>query len=54
MFTLPQIQIFVAIAEIGSFTETAKQKGVTQGAASTMIGKLEQNLDAELFFRDGL
>lgn len=53
MFTVPQIQTFVEVALCGSFTDTAKRKGVSQGAVSTMIGKLEENLGTELFFRNG-
>jgi len=53
MFTIAQIQTFVQIAQCGSFTDTAKRKGISQGAVSSMIAKLEENLGAELFFRDG-
>lgn len=54
MFTIAQLEIFVEIVESGTFAAAAKRRGVTQGAVSNMIKYLENKLETDLFFRDGM
>lgn len=50
---LRQIKYFCAVAELKSFTRAAIFCRVTQPALSRQIGALEQELEVELFVRDG-
>ena len=49
---LDQVPYIVAIAETGSFSDAAKQLGVSQPALSKYLAKLEQELHLELFYRE--
>jgi len=50
--TLRQLEVFLAVARTLSFSEAARQIGLSQPALSTAIRKLENALDARLFDRD--
>lgn len=50
---LQQLEYLVKIAETKNFTKAAKEMNVTQPALSKSIAKLEEELDVELFIRDG-
>jgi DNA-binding transcriptional LysR family regulator len=50
-FTLDQLQAFVAIARLGSFTRAARTLHLSQPAVSTQIRHLEEVLGARLFDR---
>lgn len=49
--TLQQIQVFLTVAEHGSFSNAAKNLFITQPAISKLIKKLEDELNTELFIR---
>src|SRR3982074_3342956 len=49
--TLDQLQAFVTIARLGSFTRAAKALHLSQPAVSTQIRNLEDVLGARLFDR---
>jgi DNA-binding transcriptional LysR family regulator len=51
--SIDQLQTFVTIAREGSFTKAAEKLYRTQPALSLQIKKLEEQLGAELFRRDG-
>jgi DNA-binding transcriptional LysR family regulator len=51
--TLRQLQIFVAIAEMGSTASAAREIALTQSAASASLNELEDLLGARLFDRTG-
>jgi len=51
--TLDQIQIFLAVADTGSFTKTAKQMNRAQSAVTYGIQKLEAQFGIPLFDRTG-
>ncbi|HBD23597.1 MAG TPA: LysR family transcriptional regulator [Oceanospirillaceae bacterium] len=48
-----QLQAFVTVARLGSFSQAAEQLYLTQPAISKRIDKLEQQLNARLFDRIG-
>jgi DNA-binding transcriptional LysR family regulator len=48
---LGTIELFCKAAELGSFTQTAEAMGLTQGAVSRSIARLEQRLGVQLFQR---
>ena len=48
---LGTIELFCKAAELGSFTQTAQALGLTQGAVSRSIARLEQRLGVQLFQR---
>lgn len=50
-FSLKQIEVFVAVAEHGSFTRAAQELYLTQSTVSAHIQALEQSLDTVLFAR---
>lgn len=50
-FTLAEIEAFVAVAELGSFTAAAKRLHVTQPAATSRIQRLEAALRTQLLVR---
>jgi len=50
---LPQLEMFLAVAEEGSFTRAGERLHVSQSAVSRQIGLLEQELGGRLFHRDG-
>jgi DNA-binding transcriptional LysR family regulator len=50
---LPHLETFARAAERGSFTEAARDLGVTQAAVSQRIQQLEQHLDTPMFRRRG-
>lgn len=47
-----QIQLFVRIAETGSFTKAGQELNMTQPAVSRAVSALEAELDVTLFIRD--
>ncbi len=47
------LKSFIAFTETGSFTRAAKQINRTQSAFSAQMRKLEDELEAELFVKDG-
>ena len=49
--TLKQMEVFVAIAETGSFSKGAEKAGITQSTASQHIQGLEEELGMRLFDR---
>ena len=49
--TLQQIQVFLTVAEHGSFSNAAKNLFITQPAISKLIKRLEDELNTELFIR---
>jgi len=50
---LQQLQYIVAVAEAGSFTKAADACGITQSTLSSMVRKLEEELDTVIFDRQG-
>ncbi|WP_422091596.1 LysR family transcriptional regulator [Tenacibaculum ovolyticum] len=50
--TLTQIQIFIEIEKVKSFSKAAEKLGITQSAVSHAIKKLEQELDIFLISRE--
>jgi len=53
MLSLNEINIFVAVAETGSFSQTARNLHLSQPAISQAIQSLEKRLSTELFHRQG-
>lgn len=51
MSKLSGIEIFVQVAETRSFSETAKQLGVSSSAIGKSIARLETRLSVQLFYR---
>ena len=51
-FTLKQLEVFVRVAECGSFTEAAEQLYLSQSTVSGHIASLEQALGATLLSRN--
>ena len=51
-FSLKQLEIFVAVAELNSFTRAAKELYLTQSTVSAHISSLESALGARLISRD--
>ncbi len=49
--TISQIQYVLALEKTGSFSEAARMCHITQSTLSTMIKKLENQMDLELFDR---
>jgi DNA-binding transcriptional LysR family regulator len=49
--TLAQLEIFIALAEAGSFTAAAVRLGISQSAVSHAVGGLEKALEVTLFER---
>lgn len=47
------LQVFVAIADLGSISKAAATSGVAQSAISRQIADLEQELEGRLFYRTG-
>jgi len=47
------LKSFIAVAEIGNFSNAARIVGRTQSAVSLQIKKLEDNLGCQLFDRKG-
>jgi len=50
--TLVQLEVFVSLAELKSFTLTAKQLAVSQSAISHALKALEQQWRVQLFYRN--
>lgn len=50
---LKQLEYFVHVAELGSFTKASDMLGVAQSALSRHVRKLEVELGQHLFLRDG-
>ncbi len=48
-----ELQLFLAAAEVESFSAAARRLHLTQSAVSQQIHSLEQQLQVELFHRDG-
>lgn len=46
------LELFIKVAECGSFTKVAKTYYITQPAVSNAMSKLENELGVKLFFRD--
>ena len=51
-FSLKQIQVFVAVAELGSFTQAAQALFLSQSTVSAHLATLETALSARLLDRD--
>ncbi len=51
MYLLPDMAVFVAVVEYGSFTAAAKKLGVTPSAVSRKISRLESALSIKLLER---
>lgn len=51
--TLDQLQVFLAVAEAGSFSAAARKLGRAQSVISYAIANLEAQLQLKLFTRDG-
>lgn len=51
--TLDQLQVFLAVAETGSFSAAARRLNRAQSVVSYMIGNLEAQLEMPLFERGG-
>ena len=49
--TLPELRVFLALAESGHFTRAADRLGMSQSSLSAALGKLERVLGARLFDR---
>ena len=47
-FSLKQIQVFVAVAELGSFTQAAQALFLSQSTVSAHLATLETALSARL------
>lgn len=52
-FSLVSLQVFVAVARLGSFTRAAESIHLTQSAVSKQIAMLEETLGVPLFVRAG-
>lgn len=52
-FSLRQLEVFLAIADLGNITKAAKQLSMSQSAASDALKELEHRLDVQLFDRVG-
>ena len=50
-FDFRSLEIFVAVAETGNFTEAGKRFGLTQSAISQTIGRLERELRVRVHTR---
>lgn len=53
MLDIYEMQIFLAAAETGSFSEAGRRLQMSQPAVSMQIRSLEKRLDVELFHRSG-
>ena len=51
-FSLKQIQVFVAVAELGSFTQAAQALFLSQSTVSAHLAALETALSTRLLDRD--
>lgn len=49
--TLQQLEYVIAVADHGHFTKAAEACGITQSTLSSMLHKLEEELDMEIFDR---
>lgn len=49
--TLPELRVFITLAESGHFTRAAERLGMSQSSLSAALGKLERLLGARLFDR---
>ena len=50
---IDSLKAFLAVAEVGSFSQAADRMHLTQPAVSKLIAQIEQQLDARLFDRIG-
>nr|WP_255377186.1 LysR family transcriptional regulator [Pseudacidovorax sp. RU35E] len=48
---MPELRVFLAVAESGHFTRAAERLGMSQSSLSAALGKLERELGARLFDR---
>jgi DNA-binding transcriptional LysR family regulator len=53
MFSLNELEIFLAAAELGNFSEAARRLHISQPAVSQAIGSLEKHFGLDLFQRYG-
>ncbi|MBF0285103.1 MAG: LysR family transcriptional regulator [Magnetococcales bacterium] len=51
MDRLQQMELFVRVAELGSFSEAARRLGLSKGAVSKGVAELEERLGARLLHR---
>jgi DNA-binding transcriptional LysR family regulator len=51
--TLDQLQVFLAVAESGSFSAAARMLGRAQSAVTYAVQRLEQQVGTQLFDRSG-
>lgn len=52
-FTLRQLDVFLAIANIGNVSKAAQKLAMSQSACSSALKDLEHQFDTQLFDRDG-
>jgi DNA-binding transcriptional LysR family regulator len=52
-YTLRQLEVFLAVARLGSVSRAARELGMSQSAASGSLGDLERQFDVRLFDRVG-
>jgi len=52
MARFPDVDVFLAVAEVGSFRGAAAQLSVTRSTVSRAIARLEEHLGTALFLRD--
>ncbi|GAL12292.1 transcriptional regulator LysR family [Vibrio astriarenae] len=52
-YSLKQLAVFDAVAELGSVSQAAERLAVTQSAASMSLSQLEKLLGRDLFIRQG-
>ena len=50
-FDFRSLEIFLAVAETGSFTEAGRRLGLTQSAVSQAVGHLERQFEVVLIDR---
>ena len=52
-YTLRQLQVFLAIGQVGTVSAAASRLAMSQSAASTSLAELERQFDCRLFDRHG-
>jgi DNA-binding transcriptional LysR family regulator len=52
-YTLRQLEVFLAVARLGSVSRAARELGLSQSAASSSLADLERQFDVRLFDRIG-
>ena len=52
-YTLRQLEVFLAVARLGSVSRAARELAMSQSAASGSLADLERQVDVRLFDRAG-